>query len=120
MSSVRAKIFRCYTGIIMSHFTKRFLYILLTFLVLFSLSPMISKYSGCGDEVLPYMGCAFEVKRKIVFPVYRTAVCQIWSHPGCAPDTLLPGWYESLMNYENAIIIILLFYFATGIAKRYY
>lgn len=118
MGSVRAKKFRCYTGIIMRHFTKHFLYILVTFLVLFSVSPMISKYSECGES-LPYMGCALEVKRKIVFPVYRTVVCEVWSRPGCAPDTLLPGWYEGLMNYENAIIIILLFYFATKLSKHY-
>jgi hypothetical protein len=88
------------------------------FLILFSISPMISKYSGCGGTGSPNMGCAFVTSRKIVFPVYRTIACKAFSQPGCAPDTLLPGWYDQLLNYENLIIVSLLGFVAYKIKLK--
>ncbi|QQS19750.1 hypothetical protein IPL85_05805 [Candidatus Saccharibacteria bacterium] len=91
------------------------------FIILFSLSPMVStfeaipncnessdKYNGITDTISESGNCARQTRSIAVFPVYRTVVCEIWHQPGCAPNTLSPGWYDNLINPVNAIIILLL------------
>jgi hypothetical protein len=97
--------------------TKVILTTLWIFLILFSLTPMVSKYSGCIGGG-PEFGCVGGTTRSIEFPVYRTAVCLMWHNPGCAPNTLLPGWYDQLLNYENLLIIILLILISKSIALK--
>jgi len=44
-------------------------------------------------------------------------LCEVWHKPVCAPGTLLPGWYEKLINPLNIIIIILLMIISVKISS---
>lgn len=96
---------------------KTFLLALIIFLILFCITPFVSKYSGCVGGG-PLFGCVVGTTNHLAFPVYRTVACKLWHEAGCAPDTLIPGWYDHLLNSENVIILLLLALISVGISSR--
>lgn len=78
---------------------------------------MVSVYSGCVGEGPDY-GCKGGSTMRIVFPVFRTVTCKLWHKAGCAPDTLLPGWYDGLLNVINVPIIAGLAYISIRLAHN--
>lgn len=82
---------------------------LLIFAVLVVFTPMVSIGEGFCDAG-PFGNCAPTTRVSPIFPgpVVRTAVCEAWHQPGCAPDTFLPGWFDGLLNIYNLMIILAL------------
>jgi hypothetical protein len=104
---------------------KRALIFLLVLAALVTVSPMVSMTEGgggCPDEVLDINqgACAPVVYPAVVFsPVIRTVACEMWHQPSCAVDTLLPTWYDGLLNLCNVVILLGLATVAGLLTRRF-
>lgn len=94
------------------------------FLGLICIAPFLFKYRPCtssGNKLICILG---KTERKIVFPVYATFDCKFW-HKSYCTGSLLPDEYERpaninpFLNYENAIIIILLLTLSTLASSKF-
>lgn len=91
---------------------------LIIFLVLFLVTPMIVFYAGCIGGSDSMEGCVGGIVIKLVFPVYRTAACELWHKAACSQYTLLPGWYDSFFNLFNAVVIVGVAGFSIWLSKK--
>ena len=107
---------KCYIYIMAVNIQK-YVFPLILFLSLFCITPFVSKYSGCVGGG-PNFGCVLGVERQLVFPAYRTVICELYHKPGCTPNTLLPGSYDQLLNYENTLVLFLLILISIRISSR--